>query len=167
MIFIRFIILSYQNELLSVDSLKTDNLLGIFAASHLDYEILRNENQPSLLEMTLKALEILMKNENGFVLLVEGGRIDHAHHDTIAQRALIETYEFSKTIDYVKKLTNEDETLIVVTADHGHVFNVGGYAVSQSHRQFHYLIKLFFSLAKVIFLVLEIIHISIINGCLH
>lgn len=86
---------------MSIDALKTDNVLGVFAGSHLDYEIFRDENQPSLLEMTAKALEILTKNDNGFVLLVEGGRIDHAHHDTIAQRALIETAEFSKTVEYV------------------------------------------------------------------
>lgn len=80
--------------------------------------------------MTAKALEILKKNENGFVLLVEGGRIDHAHHDTRARLALEETVEFDKVVQFIKNNTDEKETLIVVTSDHGHVFTVGGYAVS-------------------------------------
>jgi alkaline phosphatase len=115
---------------MNIDVSKTQKILGIFAGSHLEYEIMRNENEPSLLEMTSKALELLQQNEKGYVLLVEGGRIDHAHHDTIAQRALTETAGFARTIEYVKSNTNEEDTLIIVTADHGHVMTVGGYAVS-------------------------------------
>lgn len=101
-------------------------------------------DQPTLTEMTAKALEILKKNDNGFVLLIEGGRIDHAHHETHARLALEETVEFDKVVDYVKSNTNEDETLIVVTADHGHVFTVGGYTVSSSDKNCaEILIKLF------------------------
>lgn len=79
--------------------------------------------------MTAKALEKLKMNENGFILLVEGGRIDHGHHETRARLALEETVELHKAVEYVKKNTNEDDTLIVVTADHSHVFTVGGYPV--------------------------------------
>lgn len=115
---------------MNIDVSRTQKILGLFAGSHLEYEFLRSQNEPSLQEMTSKALEILQRNENGFVLLVEGGRIDHAHHDTIAQRALTETVEFANTIEHVKKNINDEDTLIVVTADHGHVMTVGGYAVS-------------------------------------
>jgi alkaline phosphatase len=87
-------------------------------------------NQPSLTEMAEKALEILKKNKNGFVLLVEGGRIDTAHHETTAQLALGEVVEFQKAVQLVKDNTNEDETLIVVTSDHSTVLTVGGYLVS-------------------------------------
>ena len=41
--------------------------------------------------MTEKAIEILRRGDNGFFLMVEGGRIDHAHHDTLANRAVMET----------------------------------------------------------------------------
>lgn len=82
--------------------------------------------------MTAKALEILEKNENGFVLLVEGGRIDSAHHETVARLALDEAKEFQNTVEFVRGKTNEEETLIVVTADHSTVLSVGGYMVSQS-----------------------------------
>lgn len=107
-----------------------DKVLGLFAHSHMEYQMLsQGLNQPTLTEMTAKALEMLSKNENGFVLLVEGGRIDHGHHDTRARMALEETVEFDSAVKYVKENTNEEDTLLVVTADHSHVFTVGGYPV--------------------------------------
>lgn len=113
---------------MSLDASKNDKILGIFSNSHMQYHLLSDElNQPTLTEMTAKSLEVLKKNVNGFVLLVEGGRIDHAHHETRAKLALEETIEFDKAVEYVKENTNEDDTLIVVTADHSHVMTVGGY----------------------------------------
>lgn len=107
-------------------------VLGMFAHSHLQYRLLsQGTNQPSLTEMTAKALEKLKQNENGFVLMVEGGRIDHAHHETRARLALEETIEFHKAVEYAVAETSEEETLIIVTADHSHVFTVGGYPVGK------------------------------------
>jgi alkaline phosphatase len=115
---------------MEVNAGRTDKIFGLFASSHIEYKMLRNtETDPSLMEMTMKALEILKKNENGFVLLVEGGRIDHAHHATQTRLSLEETLEFEEAVDFVRRETNEEDTLIVVTADHGHVFTVGGYPV--------------------------------------
>jgi len=59
--------------------------------------------------------------------MVEGGRIDHAHHITNAWRALDETVELAKAVEAVRKLVNEEDTLILVTADHSHVFTMAGY----------------------------------------
>jgi alkaline phosphatase len=57
--------------------------LGLMAFDHLEYETDRDpELEPSLSELTLKAIEALSRNKNGYFLLVEGGRIDHAHHVT-------------------------------------------------------------------------------------
>lgn len=113
----------------------TDKVLGIFAHSHMQYKLLSDGlNQPTLKEMTAKALEIMKKNEEGFVLMVEGGRIDHGHHETRARLALHETLEFDETIEFIKQNTNEEDTLLVVTADHGHVFTVGGYTVSLTRK---------------------------------
>ena len=79
---------------MAIDVAKTDRLLGLFADTHLMFDNERRNptgcepcqdwlDQPSLIEMTEKAIQMLSKNEeNGFFLLVEGGRIDHAHHDT-------------------------------------------------------------------------------------
>lgn len=119
-----------------MEAFKSNNsnakVLGLFADSHLQYKLLAKEgdHQPTLMEMTSKAIEILRNNENGFVLLVEGGRIDTGHHETRARLALEETYEFHKAIEYARNSTDENETLIVVTSDHSTVLTVGGYMVS-------------------------------------
>ncbi|PSN45949.1 hypothetical protein C0J52_16536 [Blattella germanica] len=82
---------------------------------------------PTLEEMTRVAIEVLRKNERGFFLFVEGGRIDHGHHATTAHIAVDETLEFAKAIQAAVDLTNEKETLIVVTSDHGHTMTFSGY----------------------------------------
>ena len=56
-----------------------------------------------------------------------GGRIDHAHHETRAHRAIDETLEFEKAVQEAMTLTDPDDTLIVITADHAHVMSLGGY----------------------------------------
>ncbi|KAL7015736.1 hypothetical protein ACKWTF_016637 [Chironomus riparius] len=118
-----------RDELLSINANVTDSILGIFADNHMDYKLLADpETQPTLTEMTAKALDILKKNErHGFVLMVEGGRIDHGHHENRAQLSLEEVVEFHKAVEYVKANTHEEDTLIVVTADHSHPFTIGGY----------------------------------------
>jgi alkaline phosphatase len=58
---------------------------------------------------------------------VEAGRIDHAHHEGKAHIALRDTIEFSNAIKKAYEMTNPEETLILVTADHSHVFTIAGY----------------------------------------
>jgi len=72
--------------------------------------------EPSLTEMTAKAIEILKKNEKGFFLHVESGRIDHAHHATNPMRALDDTIEFANAVKYAYENTDPEKTLIIVTA---------------------------------------------------
>lgn len=107
---------------------ETGQLLGLFAPSHMAFEADRDESQPSLTEMTRWALARLARHEAGFVLVVEAGRIDHAHHATNAARALLETIELSRAVEATLARTRRDETLVVVTADHGHPLTLSGYA---------------------------------------
>lgn len=75
--------------------------VGIFANGHLKYDHERNhgpDGMPSLTNMTEKALEILKQNENGFVLVVEGGMIDQAHHRGYARRALSEVAAMDEAV---------------------------------------------------------------------
>ncbi|KAG7212353.1 hypothetical protein KM043_012674 [Ampulex compressa] len=112
-----------------VDPRKVDHLLGLFAYSHMDFDIERDTNgtgDPSLAEMTIKALRILAKNSKGYFLFVEGGRIDHAHHYNKAYRALDETLALEEAVRSVMKEVDLTETLLVVTADHSHVLTFGG-----------------------------------------
>ncbi|WP_276607859.1 alkaline phosphatase, partial [Vogesella mureinivorans] len=64
------------------------------------------------------------------MLVVEGGRIDHAHHANNAYRALTDTIALSEAVAAARAATSLDDTLIVVTADHSHVLSFAGY----SHR---------------------------------
>ena len=57
---------------------------------------------------------------------IPGGLIDYGHHANYPKRALIETVELERAVAKALELTNEDETLIVVSSDHSHVFTVGG-----------------------------------------
>jgi alkaline phosphatase len=108
----------------------TDHLLGLFERSHLEFEFDRAKDtggEPSLSEMTAKAIDILRKNKKGFFLMVEGGRIDHGHHAGDAFRALTETIELAKAVEVAVQKTNSRETLIIVTADHSHTLTIAGY----------------------------------------
>ena len=114
----------------AIDPKHTDHLLGLFERSHMEYEHDRLSDtggEPSLTEMTAKAIDILSKNKKGYVLMVEAGRIDHAHHAGNAYRALTDTVELSNAVRKALEKTNSKETLIVVTADHSHTFTIAGY----------------------------------------
>jgi alkaline phosphatase len=88
--------------------------------------------QPSLSDMTVKSIQLLSQNANGFFLMVEGGRIDHALHNTNAKRALEDTVAFDDAIAAaITEIKKTDptlaNTLIVVTADHDHTMTINGY----------------------------------------
>ncbi|XP_038075937.1 alkaline phosphatase-like [Patiria miniata] len=112
-----------------VDTEQTDYLLGLFERSHMKYEFERADDtagEPSISEMTEKAIKILQKDEKGFFLMVEGARIDHGHHDGKPYKALYETVAMDKAVAKAMEMTNEEDTLVIVTADHSHVFTMGG-----------------------------------------
>ena len=114
----------------AIDPKRTKHLLGLFEPSHMQYEIDRDKSpagEPSLAEMTGKAIDILSTNKKGYFLMVEGGRIDHAHHDGNAYRALSETVALSDAVRAAAAKVDLNETLIVVTADHSHTFFIQGY----------------------------------------
>ena len=117
-----------RDKLMNVDLDKVDHLLGIFQHDHISYDMERDpKREPSLTEMTEAAIGVLKKNDNGFVLLVEGGRIDHSHHDNYGVMALYETVAFDRAIDKAMDALPLEETLFVVTADHSHTFTMNGY----------------------------------------
>lgn len=118
---------SDKNSLDKVNPETTDYLLGLFHPEHMSYNLDKPEEEPSLSKMTEKAIQILQKEKNGFYLFVEGGRIDMAHHENWAKKAFDETVEFDKAVEIAAKLTDEQDTLIVVTADHAHTMTINGY----------------------------------------
>ncbi len=117
-------------QLEALDLKKTKHLLGLFEPGHMNFESERGKDragEPSLAEMTRTAITVLKKNPNGFFLMVEGGRIDHAHHSGNAFRALTETVAFSDAVRTAMEMTSDKDTLIIVTADHSHTMTFAGY----------------------------------------
>lgn len=104
------------------------DILGLFTPSHLSFEADRDPlSEPSLAELTSFAIDNLAaRDTNGYVLMVEAGRIDHAHHGGNAYRALKDFQAMEKAIQTALDKTGDD-TLILVTADHSHVFTMAGY----------------------------------------
>ncbi|MEI8623285.1 alkaline phosphatase [Pseudoalteromonas sp. B137] len=123
---------TYVMDQTGFDAISDDatKVFGLFNESHMQYEADRANDvagEPSLSQMTEKAINVLDNNEQGFFLTVESGRIDHAHHAGNAYNALNDTIELAKAVKVAMENTNPEETLIVVTADHSHVFTIAGY----------------------------------------
>lgn len=119
------------SQLRDLDIGATGNVLGLFARSHMRYHLERDgidAVQPSLPEMTSTAIKLLQRNDKGFFLMVEAGRIDHAHHASNAYRALDDTAELSAAVSAAVAMTDARDTLIIVTADHSHAMSMGGYS---------------------------------------
>lgn len=117
-----------RDQLKSVSNNLPDYILGLFESSHLQYHMEANEKtEPSLAELTEVAIRALSKNKKGFFLFVEGGRIDHAHHENFVELALDETIELSKAVQRATELLSEEDSLLVVTSDHAHVMAFNGY----------------------------------------
>ncbi|WP_421198685.1 alkaline phosphatase [Aeromonas enteropelogenes] len=120
-----------KEELSGVNSGK---VLGLFSTkSHLDYELDRvakgaASTQPSLSEMTAKAIDLLSQNSQGYFLMVEGGRIDHALHGTNAKRSLTDAVALDEAVKMALGKVDLKDTLIVVTADHDHTMTINGYS---------------------------------------
>ncbi|MYM62361.1 alkaline phosphatase [Pseudomaricurvus sp. HS19] len=114
----------------AVNTNRTEKLFGLFNESHMQYEADRGNDiagEPSIAEMTTKAINILDNNHKGYFLMVESGRIDHGHHAGSAFNALTDTVALSDAVKAAIDASDMRETLIIVTADHSHVFTIAGY----------------------------------------
>jgi alkaline phosphatase len=119
-----------RDQLAALDMGATQRLLGLFEPRHMHWEAHRARDragEPSLAEMTAAAIARLERNERGYVLMVEGGRIDHGHHAGSAFLALHDTIAFSEAVAWALAHVDLGETLVVVTADHSHVLTMAGY----------------------------------------
>jgi len=116
------------SELASVPK-DTKRLLGLFAPGNMMRENSRAATQtdaPRLTAMTVKAIEVLSQSKQGYFLMVEGALIDKAHHMSLAQEALNETVELATAVAAAQTMTDPQETLIIVTADHSHGLTING-----------------------------------------
>ncbi|EPX85297.1 alkaline phosphatase [Salipiger mucosus] len=111
------------------DALTTDApVLALFNDSHMEYEADRaDDDEPSLADMTKKAIEFLSQNENGYYLEIEAGRVDHANHAGNAARVVRDGVAYAEAVAMADEMTDDEDTLIIVTADHEHALALNGY----------------------------------------
>ena len=136
----------------------TSKLLGLFSYSNMNVALdkidgRRNKkngitgrvvddygfpDQPMLEEMTEKAIEILSKDQKGFVLMVEGASIDKQAHYMDTERWILDTIEFDRAVKVAQDFAlKSKDTLVIVTADHecAGVALIGGSMVSHTRLQ--------------------------------
>lgn len=109
---------------------KTDKLWGLFADTALAYDLDRDPaKEPSLAEMTEKAIDTLAKDKDGFFLMVEGSKVDWASHANDPVGVISDVLAFDKAVgiglEYAK---NHQDTVVIVTSDHGN----GGISIGNS-----------------------------------
>lgn len=115
-----------------------DKLLGLYQLDnmnvYIDRAVIKNpkvlkgfNDQPGLVEMTEKAIDTLSKNDNGFFLMVEGACVDKQLHVLDWQRAAYDNIELDKAVGVAQKFAAQNnDTLIVVVADHAHGASITG-----------------------------------------
>ena len=132
-----YTVFTSKEELLTLPVVKIDKLVGVFrhmdTTYFIDRKFVGRENLPTLAEMSKVALQILLKNKNGFFLMIEGGKIDWACHSNDIATAVAEISEFNDAVETVVEiLKNEPDSLIIVTADH----ETGGLSLSSGEYRF-------------------------------
>jgi alkaline phosphatase len=144
-----------KSSLDAVNATQTNKLLGLFAYSNMNVALDKIDgrrgkkngvkgsvvddfgfpDQPMLEEMTVKALDVLSKDKNGFVLMVEGASIDKQAHNMDTERWILDTIEFDNAIRVGQSFAQKrGDTLVIITADHevSGVSLIGGSIVSDS-----------------------------------
>ena len=121
--------LTSGQSLRDLEDFSVDRLLGLFSSTHLEYTLEQTEemDDPSLEDMTRAALGVLSTREQGFVVFIEAGLIDHGHHGNKAREALDETLQLDRAVTAALQMVDLEETLIVLTADHSHSMTINGY----------------------------------------
>lgn len=121
-----------------LDAVEGGKVLGLFSYNAMldgiSYTACKKADsciQPSLADMTTKALDILSKDEDGFFLMIEGGQIDWAAHNNDAGDMLHQLLKFDESIQAVYDwVEDRNDTLVVITADH----ETGGFSFSYSRK---------------------------------
>ncbi|XP_020805154.1 alkaline phosphatase [Drosophila serrata] len=115
-------------QLLSVNASRITNLIGTFRSGVMNFHKMADaKEEPTLAEMTRKAIEVVRKNPEGYVLFVEGGLIDYGNHYNSPTLSLDETLQFEQAVEEAIGMTDPDDTLVVVTSDHAHPLTIAGY----------------------------------------
>lgn len=125
-----------KDELAKVRSGK---VLGVFSLSHLPFTVDRDNDLaliasvPTLAEMAAKAISLLKGSRNGFLLQIEGGKVDHGNHANDIAAAIYDQIAFEAAVEVAVDFARQDgETLVVITADHA----TGGPALNGDGKEY-------------------------------
>ncbi|MCW5934668.1 MAG: alkaline phosphatase [Fimbriimonadia bacterium] len=134
-----------------MNSKQPDKVLGLFWRSHLPYTVdqintpAMRRDVPTLAEMTRAALDILSRHKDGFLLQVEGGRVDHAAHANDAAGLFFDQMAFEDAMEVAVEFARKrGDTLVIVTSDHGNAnpgLNGLGYEYGSSDEAFTRLLQ--------------------------
>ena len=125
-----YTVVTDTNEFYSLDTENEKFVSAQFGSTHFPYELDGIGDRPHLHEMAQTALDILDNDANGFFLMIEGSRIDHAGHANDIERMIHETIEFDRSVETVYDwMGGREDTLLMVTADH----ETGGLAVTNNN----------------------------------
>lgn len=117
------------NDWLGVDTLSSLPVLAFLAADHMPYEVDRPDSIPSLAAMTQRGIDLLSDDEDGFFLLVEGSRIDHAAHSNDAAGHVHDIIAYDAAVSVALRYARANEnTLVVSVSDH----ETGGLTIGRS-----------------------------------
>ena len=131
------IVTTKQEMTQAADDGRTAKLLGLFNTTNIDGAldrrilkkgtVARFPDQPDLVDQTQAALKLLARNDKGFVLMVESGRIDKYSHSLDWERAVYDTIMLDNAVKAAKDwAAPRRDTLIIVVADHAHPVSIVG-----------------------------------------
>lgn len=112
---------TYVQDKESFQKANSGKIIALFEHDHMKYELDKESDklgEPTLSEMTKWGIDILKKNPKGYFLMIESGRIDHAAHRNLGEKMFAEVIELDRSIKTADDMTNDNDTLIVLTADH-------------------------------------------------
>jgi len=116
-------------DLLNINLKETEKVMGIFKNSYVTFDEEIEDDCPHLVDMATQAVKFLQEKsgDDGYYIMIEGGKIDSAHHLGRAATALSETLALDLAVQKVLELVDLEDTLVIVTADHAHTLTIGGY----------------------------------------
>lgn len=118
----------FLNDKKSMEATKSGKMWALFNKSCMEYEIDRDPSvEPTLAEMTQKAIDLLSQQKEGFFLMVEGSKVDWAAHDNDAKAAILDFLAFNDAVQVAMDFARKDgNTVVLVLPDHGcGGFNLG------------------------------------------
>lgn len=122
-----------------MDKVKEGKLWAMFGEEALPYDMDKGEDEPSLAEMTKKAIDLLSKDEDGFFLMVEASKVDWAAHANDPIGLISDTLAFDETVGVALGFAKDNEDTVIVSAtDHGNSgMTIGDISTNDNYDKLH------------------------------